>query len=182
MKLLRKYFLNSFIVTYIFLIYFSGMPASNTLNYRFKKTSEKITLMIGIWPSWSMFAPNPIKHDSKAMVVIRYQNGQIVQHDVEIKLEDNLSVLRKARWMKYAQDNLTNINQRQLLFPAIQHYITKYQLPHNPIVSIVIKRKWWNVPLFSDTNPLIPLLTNVTRPEHSEVLLTQQFRNEYVKH
>jgi hypothetical protein len=175
MKLLKKLILNSFIVSYIFLIYFSGMPASNTLNLKLKKMTEKVTLMIGIWPSWSMFAPNPIKHDSKAIVLIRYKNGVVDEFDVEIEPQGGLGPLRKARWMKYSQDNLTHAGQRQLLNPAINYFYHKFFSEFNPIVSISIKRKWWNVPTFSESDPLIPLLTKVNRAEQSEILVTKQF-------
>lgn len=171
MKRLSKCFINSLIVLYLGIIYFSGVPETNTLNTRLKKQASAVALGIGIWPSWSMFAPNPIRFDSKSFVEVTYKDGAIKEHDVEIEPKGLLAPFRKARWMKYAQDNLRNPNQRGLLDPAIRYFRNKYDDKANPIVSIKIKRKWSEVHPFSDHS--IPSITKTPRIEKNEILITK---------
>jgi hypothetical protein len=166
-----KYFLNTLIVFYLGVIYFTGVPETNTLNFRLKEQTMKIAFALGIWPSWSMFAPNPIKFDSKSYVEITYQDGEIVEHDVEKKLSGILAPFRKARWMKYSQDNLRNPNQKVLLQPAINYFARKYRIEGNPITHIKIRRKWLEVHPFSDHK--IPSISKTPRIEKDEVLITQ---------
>lgn len=170
MKRLTKYFLNFMIVSYLAIIYFSGVPESNTLNFRLKEKAMKVAFAIGIWPSWSMFAPNPIRFDSKTYVSLKYQNGEIAEYDVEKKLDGTLATFRKARWMKYAQDNLRNPNQRVLLAPALRYFKRKYELPGNPVVSVQIIRRWDELPPFS--NDQIPSIYKTPRVQKHEILIT----------
>ena len=171
MRRITKYFLNTLIVFYLGVIYFTGVPETNTLNFRLKEQTMKIAFALGIWPSWSMFAPNPIKFDSKSFVEVTYQNGEVIEHDVEKKLTGILAPFRKARWMKYSQDNLRNPNQRVLLQPAINYFARKYQVDGNPITNIKIKRKWLEVHPFSDHK--IPSISKTPRVEKDEILITQ---------
>ena len=168
---------NLLIVFYLFIIYFSGVPESNTLNFRFKQKATALSFALGIWPSWSMFAPNPIKFDSKSYVEITYKNGEVKEYDVEIPLEGVLATFRNARWQKYSQDNLRNPNQKGLLRPAIRYHRQKYDSAENPIVIISIKRKWLDVPPFTVEAPLIPLNAKFIRKESTEILLTQKFQD-----
>jgi hypothetical protein len=172
MKRITKYILNALIVSYLGIIYFTGVPETNTLNFRVKEKAMKVAFAIGIWPSWSMFAPNPIKFDSKSYVAITYQNGEIKEYDVEKNPEGVLAPFRKARWMKYAQDNLRNPNQRVLLNPAIRYFSKKYEIQGNPIVNVQIKRKWTELQPFSDHG--IPSISKTPREPKQEVLITQQ--------
>jgi len=172
MRRLTKYILNTLIVSYLAVIYFAGVPESNTLNFRLKDKATKVAFAVGIWPSWSMFAPNPIKFDSKSYVAVTYANGEVKEYDVEKNPDGILAPFRKARWMKYSQDNLRNPNQRILLKPAIRYFTRKYQMPGNPIVNVQIKRKWSEIHLFSDHK--IPSIYNTPRQEKNEVLITQQ--------
>ena len=172
MNRLTKYFINILIVSYLGVIYFTGVPESNTLNFRIKEKAMKVAMAVGIWPSWSMFAPNPIRFDSKSFVVVNYKNGSTKEYDVEIKLEGIMAPFRRARWMKYSQDNLRSPNQRALLQPAINYFTKRYQNPQNPIVSLQIKRKWAEVHPFS--NRQIPSIYKTPRIEKHEVLITQK--------
>lgn len=172
MNRIAKYVMNALIVCYLAVIYFSGVPDSNTLNFRLKEKATKVAFAVGIWPSWSMFAPNPIKFDSKSYVVIRYKNGEMKEYDVEKQTDGILGPFRKARWMKYSQDNLRNPNQRVLLRPAINYFKRKYEIPGNPIVNVQITRKWSEVHPFSHHE--IPSIYKTPRIEKNEVLITQQ--------
>ena len=175
MKLYLRWISNFLIVSYLLVIYFSGVPESNTLNTRLKQKATAISFAVGIWPSWSMFAPNPIKFDSKSFVEITYNNGDIKEYNVEIPLSGVLATFRNARWQKYSQDNLRSRNQRGLLAPAIRYHRRMYDSVDNPIVSISIKRKWKNVPPFTEAAPLIPLKSDFARKESTEILLTQNY-------
>lgn len=172
MSRLTKYFLNVLIVSYLAVIYFTGVPETNTFNARMKEKAMKVAMIVGIWPSWSMFAPNPIRFDSKSFVVIRYKNGEIKEHDVEIELKGVLATFRRARWMKYAQDNLRSPTQRALLNPALRYFKNKFNDPKNPIVNLQIKRKWAEVHPFSHRE--IPSIYKTPRTQRHEVLITQQ--------
>lgn len=172
MRRLTKYFLNSIIVLYLGIIYFSGVPETNTLNSRLKKKANDIAFVIGIWPSWSMFAPNPIKFDSKSYVAIAYKNGKVLEVDVEKDPKGILATFRKARWMKYSQDNLRNLNHKILLKPAIRYFAKKHYEKGNPIVSIEIKRKWLEVHPFSEHD--LPTISQTPRIEKNEILISQQ--------
>lgn len=170
MKRLTKYFLNVIIVSYLAIIYFTGVPETNTLNFRLKEKAMKVAFAVGIWPSWSMFAPNPIRFDSKSYVAITYKNGEVVEHDIEKKLDGVLATFRKARWMKYSQDNLRNPSQRVLLSPAIRYFKNKYQRPDNPVVSVKILRKWDEVHPFSHKE--IPSIYKTPRVHKNEILIS----------
>lgn len=172
MSRLTKYFLNCLIVMYLAVIYFSGVPETNTLNFRAKEKAMKVAFAIGIWPSWSMFAPNPIKFDSKTYVAITYKNGEVKEMDVEKDPKGILAPFRKARWMKYSQDNLRNPTQRALLDPAIKYFTKKYNDPQNPIINVQIKRKWSEVHPFSEKQ--LHSIYKTPRTQKSEVLITQQ--------
>lgn len=171
MKRLSKCFINTLIVLYLGVIYFSGVPESNTLNSRIKKQAMAVAMGVGIWPSWSMFAPNPIRFDSKSFVEVAYKDGVIKEYDVEIEPTGPLAPFRKARWMKYSQDNLRNPGQRVLLEPAIRYFRNKYEDKLNPIVSLKIKRKWSEVHPFSHHS--IPSISKTPRVEKNEVLITK---------
>lgn len=175
MKKYLRYISNFLIVGYLATIYFSGVPESNTLNNRIKKKASSVAFALGIWPSWSMFAPNPIKFDTKSFVEITYKNGEVKEHDVEIELDGILATFRRARWMKFSQDNLRNPNQKGLLSPAIRYHYQKYKNIENPITSIVIKRRWWDVPAFTEEAPLIPLASGHVRKESSEILISEKY-------
>lgn len=176
MNRITKYLLNVLIVSYLAVIYFSGVPESNTLNVRLKEKATNVAFAVGIWPSWSMFAPNPIKFDSKSYVTIAYQNGEMREYDVEKQTEGILGPFRKARWMKYSQDNLRNPTQRALLRPALEYFKRKYDIPGNPIVNVQIKRKWLEVHPFS--NREIPSIYKTPRTEKNEVLITQRIERK----
>ncbi|MFP5385109.1 MAG: hypothetical protein ACLGHN_03470 [Bacteriovoracia bacterium] len=171
MRRLTRIFLNVLIVFYLSVIYFTGVPETNTLTFRLKQQTQKVAFALGIWPSWSMFAPNPIKFDSKSYVEITYKNGEIKEYDVEKQVDGILGPFRKARWMKYSQDNLRNPNQRGLLRPAIKYFARKYRQENNPIVNVKLKRKWKEVHPFSDHS--IPSISNTPRTERNEVLISQ---------
>ena len=170
MRRLTKIFVNVLILFYLSVIYFTGVPETNTLNFRLKQQAQKVAFVLGIWPSWSMFAPNPIKFDSKSYVEITYKNGEIREYDVEKKVDGILGPFRKARWMKYAQDNLRSPNQKGLLQPAIKYFARKYQQKNNPIVNVKIRRKWLEVHPFSDRS--IPSIIRTPRKERNEVLIS----------
>jgi hypothetical protein len=173
---IKRYFQNSLIVAYLATIYFSGVPETNTLNFRMKQKAQDLSLAIGINPSWSMFAPNPIKFDTKSFVEITYEDGEVELHDVEINLDGLLATFRKARWMKYAQDNLRSPNQKGLLNPAIRHFVAKYGSVDRPIKEMVLKRKWWDVKPFYEGG-IDPISNSRVPKENSEILLTQNFEN-----
>src|SRR5688572_19097579 len=109
-----RYISNILIISYLVIIYFTGVPETNTFNSRLKQKANSVAFAIGIWPSWSMFAPNPIKFDSKTYVQVTYKSGEVKEFDVEIPLEGPLATFRNARWMKYSQDNLRSPNQKGL--------------------------------------------------------------------
>ena len=67
---------------------------------KLKETLLPVAFAFGIWPSWSMFAPNPIKSDSRAMVEIHFKDKQIKTKNIDESDGGFLSVLRHARWMK----------------------------------------------------------------------------------
>lgn len=162
---------NSAIVLYLAVIYFSGVPESNTLNFRLKEQSLKVAFAVGIWPSWSMFAPNPIKFDSKSYVSITYLNGEVKEYDIEIEPTGILAPFRKARWMKYSQDNLRSSEQRPLLNPAMNHFLHKYNQKGNPIVNLQIKRKWSEV--FPFSNSTLHSIYKTPRNERFEIIASQ---------
>ncbi|WPU65929.1 hypothetical protein [Peredibacter starrii] len=172
MKRIGRYCLNVVIVCYLCIIYFAGVPETNTLNYRMKQKMTSVAMVLGIWPSWSMFAPNPIKFDSKSYVEVTYKDGTIKEYDVEKKTTGILAPFRKARWMKYSQDNLRNPKQKGLLAPAIRHFVHKYDSKENPVVSVKINRKWSEVHPFS--NKSIHSIYQTPRKEMNEILVTQK--------
>lgn len=171
MKRLTRYLLNGLIVSYLGVIYFSGVPESNTLNSRLKSKASQIAMTIGIWPSWSMFAPNPIKFDSKSYVEVTHKDGAVQEYDVEVPLKGPLATFRKARWMKYAQDNLRSPTQKGLLPPAIRHFVYKYNDEKNPIVNVKIKRRWEEVHPFNHVK--LHSITKTPRTKGNEILLTE---------
>lgn len=172
MKRPIKYILNSLIIMYLAIIYFTGVPETNTLNLRLKEKSMKVAFALGIWPSWSMFAPNPIKFDSKSYVEITHKNGEINEYDVEVGPTGILAPFRKARWMKYSQDNLRSPRQRGLLRPAVRHFVRKYDQIDNPIVNVTLKRKWLDIHPFSERQ--LHSIYETPRTEKQEILLTQK--------
>jgi hypothetical protein len=172
MKSIIKWFLNITVVFYLFVIYFSGVPETNTLNARLKEKATQMAFILGIWPSWSMFAPNPIRFDTKSYVVIRYQNGEEREYDVEAQTSGIFGPFRKARWMKYAQDNLRNPHQRSLLAPAIRHFKARYNRAGNPITQINLERRWREVFPFSDS--AIPAISQTPRSNRYEILISQK--------
>lgn len=174
MKRLVKFGLNFLIVFYLGVIYFAGVPESNTLNSRLKQKAMKISFLVGIWPSWSMFAPNPVRFDSKSYIEVSYKNGETKEYDVEKDVKGPLATFRKARWMKYSQDNLRNPGQRALIMPALRYFKRKYDTPENPVVHIMLKRKWFEIPAFSDHK--IYSIYSTPRNERFEVLMTQRFK------
>ena len=175
MSQLKKYLLNGLIIMYLGIIYFSGVPETNTLDARIKKHATDAAFVLGIWPSWSMFAPNPIKFDSKTFVEVSYLDGRKIREDVEIKLSGPLATFRKARWMKYSQDNLRSPNQRAILWPALRHFREKYYLNGNPITSIQISRDWKDVHPFNHKG-LVPIDGPVARVENSEILIAESYK------
>lgn len=167
---IAKPFLNITIICYLLIIYFAGVPETNTLNARLKHRATQIAFLLGIWPSWSMFAPNPIRFDSKSYVLLRYENGDVNEYDVEEETTGLFKPFRKIRWMKYAQDNLRNPKQRSLLAPAIRHFKKKYKISGNPIVQVQLKRRWREVHPFSESE--IPSITSTPRSDRDEILLS----------
>lgn len=172
MRRLTKYVLNSLIVFYLGVIYFTGVPESNTFNTRIKQKAMGVAMAAGIWPSWSMFAPNPIRFDSKSYVEVTHKNGEVREYDVEIEPTGILAPFRKARWMKYSQDNLRSPRQRGLLGPAVRYFSKKYHEPENPVVKVVLKRKWLDIHPFSDK--VLPSIFDTPRVEKQDILITQK--------
>lgn len=166
--------LNLLIVFYLGVIYFAGVPESNTLNFRLKQKALNVAWAVGIWPSWSMFAPNPIRFDTKSYVEIVYQNGKRVEFDIEKEPKGVLAPFRKARWMKYSQDNLRNPDHKILLKPAMRFYARKYSTPENPVVDVIIKRKWYDLEPFSEHG--VPPISKTPRTEGSETLISLHSR------
>lgn len=171
MKRLTKYLVNVLVVFYLSVIYFTGVPETNTLNSRLKKQAMTVAFASGIWPSWSMFAPNPIRFDSKSYVEVTHKNGEIHEYDVEIAPTGLLAPFRKARWMKYSQDNLRSPKQRGLLAPAARYFANKYHEPENPVIKVVLKRKWMDIRPFSNSH--LPSIFETPRKLNQEILLTQ---------
>lgn len=167
-----KWVTNVLIFSYLSVIYFSGVPESNTLNARLKEKALKVAFVVGIWPSWSMFAPNPIKFDTKSYVEITYKNGKKVEYDVELEPTGILATFRKARWMKYAQDNLRNPNQKVLLKPALRHFAHKYSEAGNPVTTVTLKRRWSELHPFSEDK--LHSIFRTPRYPKNEVLVSQK--------
>lgn len=172
MKRFKIFFINTLMIFYIGIMYFSGTPDGSLLHNQLKQFSNKAALVIGIWPSWSMFAPNPVKADSKTFVKISYKNGTTELHDLERKLTGPFSEIRKSRWMKYAQDNVRSPQQRVLLAPIIRHYLFKYNSKKNPITDIQIIRKWREIPLIN--NDGIYPITDTPRIYNEIELISQK--------
>lgn len=170
----KKIVTNFLIVGYLAIIYFSGVPESNTLNFRLKNKAVDMAFILGIWPSWSMFAPNPIKFDTRTFVEISYKNGETKDYNVEIETKGLLAPFRQARWQKYSQDNLRNPKQKALWAPAIRFFKEKYKVDGNPIVSIKIKRIWEDVPPYNDQK-LVPLWEKFERKANTEILTAQNY-------
>lgn len=171
-----KYFSNCLIILYLGIIYFTGVPETNTLNSKIKEQAFKAAFAVGIWPSWSMFAPNPIKFDSKSFVEITFSNGERKEFNVEKEPTGILAPFRKARWMKYSQDNLRNPTQRALLTPALKYFVKKHNSSTNPIVNIQLKRKWSEIHPFSDRE--IPPIWATPRIEKDEILISQKIERQ----
>lgn len=146
MKRFKMYLLNTLIILYIGIMYFAGVPDNNLVDKKLNQFANKTSLMLGFWPSWSMFAPNPIKFDAKTFVKITYKDGKSDVHDLERKLSGPFKELRRARWMKFAQDNIRSADQKSLLNPIIRHYLFKYNSLKRPISQIQIIRKWRDIP------------------------------------
>jgi hypothetical protein len=158
-------------------IYFTGVPSSNNLQFQIKEILLPVAFAIGIWPSWSMFAPNPIKSDSQAMVEIQFKNKMIKTKNIDGSVEGFLSVLRHARWMKYAQDNLISPDQKGLLEPAMFFYLSKYQSEENPITSIKILHLRSEIPPFSEFEVLPKVTSHQIRKVTTDIIASLNFEN-----
>ena len=168
---------NVFILSYCSVIYFTGVPSSNTLQFKLKETLRPVAFAFGIWPSWSMFAPNPIKSDSRAIVEIHFKDKNIKTKNIDGSVEGFLSVLRHARWMKYAQDNLISPDQKGLLEPAMFFYLSKYQSEKNPITSIKILHLRSEIPPFSEFEVLPMVTSHQIRKVSTEIIASLNFEN-----
>ncbi len=173
----KIYLLNTLIIFYLTVIYFTGVPETNTFNERLKKQLNHVAFALGIWPSWSMFAPNPIKFDSKTYAVITYQDGSNETVDVENPVSGILRPFRAARWMKYSQDNLRNPRLTALRPLATKHLKHRYETESKIVTRIELKRVWRDIIPFKDTGKLPPLDNSYTPQTNSEVLYTAQYGN-----
>lgn len=171
MERLKKYLFNTLIVSYLAIVYFSGMPETNVFDSRLKAKAMSIAFALGIWPSWSMFAPNPIRFDSKTYVLLKYKSGEYKEVDVEKKLDGLLATFRSARWMKYAQDNLRNLNQKALLKPVARYFVRKYDRKDDPLVVIQILRRWNEIQPFSYKK--LYSIFETPRIQKQEILLSE---------
>jgi hypothetical protein len=174
---MKKKILSVFIAIYIVLIYFAGVPATNTFMTRFQENTRAIVHALGIWPSWSMFAPNPIKYDSNTFVKIKYNDGSEVEYDVEEKPTGILGPFRAARWNKYSQDNLKSDKQRGLLRPTLNYFTKKYQIADKKIVYIALVQKWQDVPPYGDGTNILPVLENKNLLPASKVLIEDNYES-----
>lgn len=170
---LKKGVLNGLIVFYLSVIYFAGVPESNTLNSRLRESALKVSFIFGIWPSWSMFAPNPVKFDGRTYAAIEYSDGSVMDADIEKDPDGILAPFRKARWMKYAQDNLRSREQRALLGPALRYLKRKHEISGVSIRRISIKREWFEISPFS-WEKLHPV-HQTPRETKAEVLITHTY-------
>lgn len=170
---MKRIIFNFLIISYLFVIVFTGVPSTNTLESRLKERASRIAFAVGIWPSWGMFAPNPLKYDSKTFVEIKYENGMIREYDVEKHLTGPFAFIRKSRWMKYSQDNLRNPEQRVLIKPALRFFGNKYKIRGNPIVNMKLKRRWQEVHPFSHDR--LFSINETPRIHKNEVLFSQRW-------
>lgn len=159
---------NFLLVFYLFTIYFSGMPDTNTLNFRLKQVMTDVANVLGIWPSWSMFAPNPIKFDSKTYAILTFRDGSMIEEDVEPELSGPSGTLRRARWMKFSQDSLRGMGQKRLFHPLAQHLRWKHRRAPSSLVKVELLRRWNVIHPFSDQE-LFPI-DSTPRDSQEEIL------------
>lgn len=169
-----KYLLNTLLASYIAIIFFAGMPEINEMSLRVRQLAGRVSMLVGLWPSWSMFAPNPLRFDNKTYVVMSYKDGKQQEEDIEVPLEGPLAPFRSARWTKFAHDNLRQPNQRALLPGILNHFYHRYNAEENPILFMKVIRKISLVPPIDEKN--IPSIFNTPRIKQDEILLTHKVR------
>jgi hypothetical protein len=167
---MKRVFLNFLIISYLIIIYFAGVPPTNTLNNHLKTTTSNLAYLIGVWPSWSMFAPNPVKLDSKTFVQIKYVDGTEIEKDVEPKITGILSPFRSTRWSKFSQDNLRNEKQKALR-PAVAEFFLNQEVAQGKnVAKIILVQRLREVPPLGPNGYVVPIKENYPRVEKSKVL------------
>ena len=104
-------------------------------------------LSLGFWQSWDMFSPNPAGADMYGTADLVLKNGQVQHYQYpRMYTLSMLSKYSKERFRKFFEH--AGSDDDSYLWPDFAKrivYITK-QDPANPIVKVLLKRNWYQIP------------------------------------
>lgn len=175
-NILIRHVLNLIIVIFITTAVITGTPEMNFFHEKVKSFLHPLSFAIGIWPSWSMFAPNPARVDSKTFAEIHLRSGKVKELDIEPQYGSGFAGhLRDDRWRKFSGDNLKNANHRAVLPLIINYLHKKFNPSMDPITKVRLIQRWSEVSNFGDGSRIISLKENSRRIVKENILFEKDY-------
>lgn len=171
---MKKIFINVSIISYLTLIMLHGLPLEALIFKKAKTHTSSVVMGLGIWQGWNMFAPNPLRFDVDIYARLYYKDGSIAIKNIEESLEENiLFTFRRARWTKWAKDNVRQTSHDVLWKPTLKYMVDKYAQKGNPIFKAELFRKYIEVKVLNgEEKNMIPLTKWNPKMSEEEIFFT----------
>jgi hypothetical protein len=138
----RRLGLNVFITLSVAFLFFWGLPGTAMI-----KPLIPAVNYLGLWHSWSMFAPTPLKIHFDVRAQVKYQDGTeaewIAPRMQELSLWERANKERYRKWRERIRlDEYKTVSKETANFIARQ----MYKNPGNPPVVVKLTRYWVDLP------------------------------------
>lgn len=116
-------------------------------NERYLKRSptELYLLSTGMWQSWDMFSPNPASSDIYCDANVYFANGNMATYQYpRMYVLPLVTKYIKERYRKFFEHANTDSYLFEPFAKRIAYLYSKD--PNNPVVKVVVKRHWYDIP------------------------------------
>lgn len=147
------YFINTFIVCYLFIAWSWSLP-KNSARRRVAQKLGPIVRWLGLWHSWSMFAPEPILVERKLAVELAYKDQSVDVYDLpDIADDPAATAFLNIRDRKY-QSVLCKKNEAVQRPALCRYFADHYTDPNRSLLKcqLVVHRRWIRDPTAAESS------------------------------
>ena len=148
-KKYQRLFANVVILLSFLMMIRAQIDSKNPLGRQIFKLVTPIQNYFSMWRGWQMFAPNPLRMNSRLFAKIHI-NGKILEYEFPNPQSENKmqAYLVGERWRKYLVEGV-RLDKNSHLWPDCARWVyRKYKLAHpdHQVTQIDLYRKWSDIP------------------------------------
>lgn len=149
--------LNVFIAVHVTFLVVWGLPSS-LFRTRLCEPITSYMIYLGLWHSWSMFAPTPLATHFDVRAQVAYQDGStnewIAPRMEELPLWERVPKERYRKWRERIR-----IDEYMSIWDDTARFVARRMNtnPTNPPVEVKLTRYWVDIPPPNKTNDFQPM-------------------------